>query len=150
MAGTWWVRLGWGMVAGGHWGGGLKVLVLGGGLVAGMVAALGGEQAGSLSRVESSLLLSFLLSSSLRVLVYVGCQNIGATLLWRAPRGFLLVGGVWVLWWGREGGGGGGGGMLSWGSVEGVGAGIGSSEGWCHGRFLGPRFGGFGWRGVSC
>ena len=98
VAGTWWVRLGWGMVAGGHWGGGLKVLVLGGGLVAGMVAVLGDGQAGFLSRVESSLLLSFLLSSSLRVLVCVGCQNIGATLLWRVPRGFLLVGGVWVLW----------------------------------------------------
>ena len=76
------------------------MLVLGGGLVAGMVAVLGDGQAGSLSRVESSLLLSFLLSSSLRVLVCVGCQNIGATLLWRVPRGFLLVGGVWVLWWG--------------------------------------------------
>ena len=54
VAGTWWVRLGWGMVAGGHWGGGLKVLVLGDGLVAGTVAALGGERAGFLSRVEFS------------------------------------------------------------------------------------------------
>ena len=97
---TGWVRLGWGMVAGGHWGGGLKVLVLGGGLVAGMVAALGGEQAGSLSRVGSSSLLSSLLSSSL----VAGCQNVGATLLWQVPRGFLLAGWVWVLWWGREGG----------------------------------------------
>ena len=88
------------MVAGGHWGGGLKVLVLGGDLVAGMVAALGGERAGSLSRVESSSLLSSLLSFSL----VAGCQNVGATLLWRVPRGFLLVGWVWVLWWGREGG----------------------------------------------
>ena len=97
---TEWVRLGWGMVAGGRWGGGLKVLVLGGDLVAGMVAALGGEQAGSLSRVGSSSLLSSLLSSSL----VAGCQNVGATLLWQVPRGFLLAGWVWVLWWGREGG----------------------------------------------
>ena len=130
-------------------GGGAELLVLGVGLVAGMVAALGDGRAGSLSRVESSLLLSFLLSSSLRVLVCVGCQNIGAILLWRAPRGFLLVGGVWVLWWGREGGGGGVRDMLSWWSTAGVGVGIGSSAGWCHGRFLGPRSGGSGWRGVS-
>ena len=79
-------------------GGGAEVLVLGGGLVAGMVAVLGGGQAGFLSRVESFLLLSFLLSSSLRVLVCVGCQNIGAILLWRGPHGFLPVGGVWVRW----------------------------------------------------
>merc|ERR1711884_591476 len=115
-----------GLVVGGWWlavaGWRLKVLVLGGGLVAGMVAALGGERAGSLSRVGSSSLLSFLLSSSL----VAGCQNIGATLLWQVPRGFLLAGWVWVLWWGREGGGGGGGGgggvreMFSWGNIAGV------------------------------
>ena len=134
------------MVAGGHWGGGLKVLVLGGDLVAGMVAALGGEQAGSLSRVGSSSLLSSLLSSSL----VAGCQNVGATLLWQVPRGFLLVGWVWVLWWGREGGGGGVREMFSWGNIAGVGARFGSSAGWCHGRFLGPRLGGSGWREVSC
>ena len=143
---TEWVRLGWGMVAGGRWGGGLKVLVLGGDLVAGMAAALGGERAGSLSRVESSSLLSSLLSSSL----VAGCQNVGATLLWQVPRGFLLVGWVWVLWWGREGGGGGVREMFSWGNIAGVGARFGSSAGWCHGRFLGPRLGGSGWRAVSC
>ena len=75
-------------------GGGAELLVLGVGLVAGMVAALGDGRAGSLSRVESSLLLSFLLSSSL----VAGCQNIGATLLWQVPRGFLPAGWVWVLW----------------------------------------------------